>query len=132
MKKIIILILIFVSFKCYSQNVVYSYGMNATGQPIINNTIASVNVSTFSASFSTVITGANQVFIFTGVTANDTLPTVASQSFKIVNKGSGNLTLRSRSGGSDIWDAGSLLVTLVLNPGDSYFVTGDGTSWELK
>lgn len=75
-------------------------------------------------------------YVFTGTTATFTLPAVTSvsgrtQMITIKNRGSGNLTINSNSGGNDIYES-SAVNTLVLSAGDAVILMPDGTYFNVE
>lgn len=105
------------------------YLTNNTGRGIIQN-----NISVVSSAASLALSIGVTDYIFSGSTTTWTLPTLAGNTnhrFFIKNRGSGNITLNSNAGGSDIYNTGAV-TTLAITPGAAFMVFNDGTFWNIE
>lgn len=72
-------------------------------------------------------------YVFTGTTTTWTLPTIIGNTdvkFYIKNKGTGNITLNSNTGGAEIYDT-SALTTYTILPGESVLLWNDSVHWDI-
>jgi len=101
---------------------------NGSGRVEITPAAAYTAVTTSSAATLTLTTGG--AYVFTGTTTTWTLPTTGGNNttltFVIKNRGSGNITLNSNSGGNDIYNT-SATNTLSITPGQTVRLINDGT-----
>lgn len=76
----------------------------------------------------------NRNYSFSGTTTTWTLPALANNTgriYYIKNRGSGNITLNSNAGGSDIYDTGTVN-TISITPGSAKLIIHDGTYWTIQ
>lgn len=104
------------------------YQSNTIGRGVLEKTRNQVvSAGTFS------IDGTASHYVFSGTTSTWTLPVAASSTnmtIYIKNRGSGNITLNSNSGGNDIYDT-SAVNTLTITPGSSVSLSNDGTYFNV-
>lgn len=73
-------------------------------------------------------------YIFTGTTSTWTLPSISNGDgvlWRIKNRGSGNITINSASGGNDIYDA-SAVSTYTVTAGSAIIILNDGTYFNIQ
>lgn len=73
-------------------------------------------------------------YIFTGTTSTWTLPSISNGDgvlWRIKNRGSGNITINSASGGNDIYDA-SAVSTYTVAAGSAIIILNDGTYFNIQ
>lgn len=80
------------------------------------------------------MTTTNNIYVATGTTATYALPVVTSNagmSLRIINRGSGTLTLNSNAGANDIYiiSTGTAAATTSVAANSHVTVVGDGTYW---
>lgn len=90
--------------------------------------------SNVSASATVAMTTANNIYVATGTTSTYTLPVITSNagiSIRIINRGSGTLTLNSNAGANDIYiiSTGTAAATTSVAANSQVSVVGDGTYW---
>lgn len=74
-------------------------------------------------------------YVFNGTTTTWTMPVVSGNInwvMLITNKGSGDITLNSNSGGNDIWKAGTASSTITIMPGETNRIVCDGLTFNVS
>lgn len=92
------------------------------------------DVSVTSTSLYTIPTTNSSYNTFSGTTSTWTLPTIASNSGKrvvIINRGSGNITLNSNAGASDIDESGVYSAIIVVPPATTLVLVNNSLKWVI-
>ena len=101
-------------------------GLRTEGRISLKQTISAAGTLSLSTNLSN--------YVFNGTTSTWTLPALSGNEgmfYFIKNRGSGILTINVTGGGAEIYGS-SAVSSYVMNPGDAFIFSDDGTFWNVQ
>ena len=114
-----------------SEEGLYIYKSTGYAKLSTNKDLKRIPINTSNSTYTITETKDATVF-YDGTTTTTILPALSSaigSELILVNGGSGNLTVNSNAGGSDIWSAGTAVISTTVLPTDSIRLVNNGTYW---
>jgi hypothetical protein len=119
-----------------NSHIIYVYNPKISIRTVETLNLSATRTLTVSSSGSLTLNYSTD-YVYTGTTTTWTVPAIsssntgASKIIRVINRGSGNLTINGNGGASSIYDGGSPSPTLILAPGATITMLPDGTYFDV-